>query len=97
MLVAGSVALDEPAAQAAPLLFAALVLSAVAGGLARYAGRDRRLVTPALVLAGAAGGVTYEGLVAFGVADSIPAISLATDVAVVVGLFLYVRVLATES
>lgn len=91
VLVAGSLVIDSPAARAAPNLAGGLLVIAVAGLLGR-AEPLRRGRTLAVVLAFVVGGLGlwYVGLAALGVVDRLLSIQVVTDVALLVGLGLFV-------
>ncbi len=90
-LIALSLVVAHPVAQAAPDLYAAGVLSVLAAVLLSRHGRSDLLVLAAAgpLLVGAAG-VCYDGLTTLGVFPPVAGVVLVADVAIIVGLGLFV-------
>lgn len=91
VLVAASLVIDSPIARAAPNLAGGLIVIAVAG-LLGHVEPLTRVRTLAVVLAFAVGGLGlwYVGLAALGVVERLLSVQVVTDVALLVGLGLFV-------
>lgn len=90
-LIALSLVVDTPAAQAAPDIFAGLVFCSLPYLLVRYYGLDDVVILLAAgVLAVGGLGVVYEGLLTLELVRPIEGIALLSDLAILAGLVLVV-------